>query len=81
MNIYSLFATKCFAFCAYEALDSKRVFNESKAITSFVESVDLAVFSWGACRITSSLFSSFISPTATVIELIINFSSIFRQKR
>ena len=45
-----------------------------------MEFVDLAVFSWGACRITSSLFSSFISPKATVIELIINFQ-VFLDKR
>ena len=37
-----------------------------------MEFVDLAVFSWGAGRITPSLFTSFISPGATVIELIIN---------
>ena len=45
-----------------------------------MESIDLAVFSWGACRITSSLFSSFISPGATVIELIINLQ-VFLDKR
>ena len=45
-----------------------------------MESVDLAVFSWGAGRITSSLFSSFISPGATVIDLFINFQ-VFLDKR
>ena len=47
---------------------------------SFMEFVDLAVFSWGACRITPSLFASFISPGATVIELIINIQ-VFLDKR
>ena len=42
--------------------------------------VDLAVFSWGACQITSSLFSSFISPGATVIELIINFQVLLDKR-
>ena len=41
-----------------------------------MESVDLAVFFWGACWITSSLFSRFISPGATVIEHIINFQVV-----
>ena len=45
-----------------------------------MESIDFAVFSWGACRITSNLFSSFISPGATVIELIINLQ-VFLDKR
>ena len=62
------------------ALDSKRVLNVQKEITSFMESVHLAVFSWGACRITSSLFLSFISPGATGIELIINLQ-VFLDKR
>ena len=45
-----------------------------------MEFVDLAVFSWGACRITSTLFTSLISPGATVIELNINFQ-VFLDKR
>ena len=45
-----------------------------------MEFVDLAVFSWGGCRITPSLFTSFISPGATVIELIINIQ-VFLGKR
>ena len=45
-----------------------------------MEFVDLAVFSLGASRITSSLFSSFISPGATVIQHIINFQ-VFLDKR
>ena len=45
-----------------------------------MEFVDLAVFSWEACRITPSLFTCFISPGATVIELIINIQ-VFLDKR
>ena len=45
-----------------------------------MEFVDLAVFSWGACQITSSLFTSFISPGATVIELIINFQVVLDKR-
>ena len=45
-----------------------------------MESIDLAVFSWGACRITSSLFSSFISPGATVIKLFINFQVLLDKR-
>ena len=45
-----------------------------------MESVDLAVFSWGACRITSSLFTTFISSRATVIELIIKFQVVLDKK-
>ena len=45
-----------------------------------MESVDLAVFSWGAYRITPSLFTSFISPGATIIELIIDIQ-VFLDKR
>ena len=45
-----------------------------------MEFVDLAVFSWGAGRITPSLFTSFISPGATVIEVIINIQ-VFLDKR
>ena len=45
-----------------------------------MEFVDLAVFSLGACRITSGFFSSFISPKATVIELIINFQGFLGKR-
>ena len=45
-----------------------------------MEFVDLAVFSWGACRITPSLVSSFISPGATVIELIVNYQVFFDKR-
>ena len=45
-----------------------------------MEFVDLAVFSWGAVRITPSVFTCFISPGATVIELIINIQ-VFLDKR
>ena len=36
-------------FCAIEALDSKRVLNTKKAITSFMECVDVATFAWAVC--------------------------------
>ena len=45
-----------------------------------MEFVDLAVFFWGVCRITSGLFSSIISAGATAIKLIINFQ-VFLEKR